>query len=216
MPSTKHPLLDGTMLRHRFAVLRRRLRVVATVRGAGFLLTVVLAAAVAGGLLDWRWHLPALVRAAVLVAALSAAVVVSYRYLFRPLSAPSDDLSLALRVEDAYPTLNDALASTVQFLQRQATSESSSAVLEREAIKSALVRAQGCDFAKVVNKRGVVWAGASGGVSALLALTLIVLAPALARTAFLRLANPFGGIDWPKKTQLDIDDPPPRLGCNET
>src|SRR5487761_128927 len=113
MPSAKPSVLDGAILRQRLAALRRRLRVVATVRGAGLLLTVVLAAAVVAGLLDWRWHLPALVRAIVLVGTLAGGILIAYRYLFSPLSAPSDDLSLALRVEEQYPALNDALASTV-------------------------------------------------------------------------------------------------------
>ncbi len=215
MPSAKRPVLDGTMLRQRLAALRRRLRLVASVRGIGLLLTVLLATALVAGLLDWRWHLPDLVRAIVLVATLAGSVLVAYRYLFRPLSAPSDDLSLALRVEEEYPALNDALASTVQFLERGGRAESSSAALEREAIKRALRGAAGCDFAKVVNKRGLVCAGVSGALFAALTAALIVLWPALAATAFLRLAHPFGGVEWPKKTQLEIDEPRSRIGRNE-
>jgi hypothetical protein len=215
MPSAKRPVLDETMLRQRLAALRRRLCFVATVRGSGLLLTVLLATAVVAGLLDWRWHLPALVRTVVLVGTLVGGIVVAYRYLFRPLSVPSDDLSLALRIEEEYPSLNDALASTVQFLERGTRAESSSAVLEREAVKRALGRAAGCDFGKVVDKRGLVWAGVSGGLFTALTAALIVLAPTLAATAFLRLANPFGGIDWPKKTQLEIEEPRSRIGRNE-
>ena len=155
MSSAKRPVLDGAMLRQRLDALRRRIRLVVTVRGVGFLLTVLLATAVVAGLLDWRWHLPGLVRAVVLVGTLVGSISVAYRYLFRPLSAPSDDLSLALRVEEEYPALNDALDSTVQFLLRGASAPSSSAALEREAIKRALARASGCDFGKVVNKRGL-------------------------------------------------------------
>ncbi len=215
MPSAKRPALDGAMLRQRLAALRRRMRLVATTRGVGFLLTILLATAVVAGLLDWRWHLPGLVRAVVLVATLVGAVFTAYRYLFRPLSAPSDDLSLALRVEEEYPALDDALASTVQFLERGTPAESSSPVLEREAVRRALARAAGCDFGKVVNKRGLWWASASGGVSTALALGLTLLAPALATTALLRLANPFGDHDWPKKTQLEIEEPRARIGRNE-
>ncbi|HZZ82589.1 MAG TPA: hypothetical protein VFE62_29085, partial [Gemmataceae bacterium] len=203
------------MLRQRLAALRRRLRFVATVRGSGLLLTVLLATAVIAGLFDWRWHLPALVRAVVLVGTMVGSVIVAYRYLFRPLSAPSDDLSLALRVEEEYPLLNDSLASTVQFLERGTQAESSSAVLEREAVKRALGRAAGCDFGKVINKRGLAWAGVSGGVFTALTVALITLSPSLATTAFLRLANPFGDIDWPKKTQLEIEEPRSRIGRNE-
>jgi len=203
------------MLRQRLAGLRRRLRVVAIVRGAGLLLTVVLAAAVVAGLLDWHWHLPALVRAVVLVATLAGGIFIAYRYLYRPLSAPSDDLSLALRVEEEYPGLNDALASTVQFLERGSPPDSSSTVLEREAVKRTLGQMLGCDFGKVVNKRGLIWASVLGGVFTILALALMLLSPALAGTAFLRLTNPFGDIDWPKKTQLEIEQPRPRIGRNE-
>ena len=49
---------DGGALRHRLAQLRRRLRLVATVRGGSQLLAVVLGTAVLVGLADWRWHLP--------------------------------------------------------------------------------------------------------------------------------------------------------------
>ncbi len=215
MPSPKRPVLDGAMLWQRLASLRRRMRLVATVRGAGFLLTVLLATAAVAGLIDWRWHLPPLVRAVVLVGTLAGGIFVAYRYLFRPLSAPSDDLSLALRIEEAYPALNDALASTVQFLERGTRADSSSAALEHEAVKRALANAAGCDFGKVVNKRGLLWAGMSGGVSTTLATTLILLAPALSLTSLLRLANPFGEHDWPKKTQLEIDPPRLRIGRNE-
>src|SRR6516162_9606804 len=123
MPTAKRPVFDGTMLRQRLAALRRRIRLVATVRGLGFLLTVLLATAVVAGLIDWRWRLPGLVRAVVLVGTLAGSVFVVYRYLFRPLSAPSDDLSLALRVEEEYPALNDGLASAVQFLERRGPPE---------------------------------------------------------------------------------------------
>lgn len=215
MPVIKRPILDGTMLRHRLAALRRRLWVVASVRGIGLLLTVLLATAVVAGLLDWHWHLPALVRAVILTATLVGGVLVFYRYLYCPLSAPSDDLSLALRVEEEYPGLNDALASTVQFLERGTPPDSSSVVLEREAVKRALGHAVGCDFGKVVNKRGLVWAGSLGALFTALALALTALAPSLAATAFLRLAHPFGDIHWPKKTQLEIDEPRSRIGRNE-
>jgi len=215
MSSSKRPVLDGAMLRQRLAALRRHMRLVATVRGLGFLLAVVLAMAALAGLLDWRWHLPALVRAVVLVGTLAGGISVAYRYLLRPLSAPSDDLSLALRVEEAYPALNDALASTVQFLERATPADSSSAPLEREAVHRALLRASGCDFGKVVNRRGLFWAAGSGGLAAVVSGVLVLLAPALAMTALLRLANPFGEHDWPKKTQLEIDPPRLRIGRNE-
>src|SRR4051794_27151560 len=96
---------DGAHLEQRLAALRRRIWMVATFRGAAWLVAVVLFTLVCDGLLDWRLHLPSLVRAFVLVALLGGAGLVVRRLLWRPLSEPRDDLSLALRVEERYPGL---------------------------------------------------------------------------------------------------------------
>ena len=52
-------------LQMRLAALRRRLRFVVTFRGLCWLLTILLATASVAGWLDWRVHLPGLVRAVV-------------------------------------------------------------------------------------------------------------------------------------------------------
>src|ERR671916_379323 len=66
--------------------------------------------------------------------------------LLVPLRQRTDDLALALRVEREYPVLNDALASTVQFLRQPEDSPAAgSPSLRREAIQRALRLAQGCD-----------------------------------------------------------------------
>ena len=55
-------------LQLRLAALRRRLRLVVTFRGVALVLVILLLAAVATGLVDWRLpgHLPSLVRAILL------------------------------------------------------------------------------------------------------------------------------------------------------
>src|SRR5205085_1237038 len=87
-------------LRRRFAGLRRRLRFVAAIRGGGWLLACVLSTLLVVGLIDYRIHLPGLVRAFALTGLLASAGILLYRYLFEPLSEPTDDLSLALRIEE--------------------------------------------------------------------------------------------------------------------
>src|SRR5947209_996773 len=106
MTPTSRRQPEATPLRRRLAGLRRRLRFVASFRGLSWLLTAVLTTAVLVGMADWRWHLPGLVRAFALTGLLAGGGVILYRFLFRPLSSPSDDLSLALRVEERYPGLN--------------------------------------------------------------------------------------------------------------
>src|SRR5205823_2706639 len=106
------------------------------------------------------------------------------------------DFALALLIEDHYPYLNDSLGSTVQFLQRAARREPvdethGSPSLRREAVERTLRQVQALDFNRVVNADGLGLSGA-------------VVVGALALTALERLTVPFGGKDWPKQTQLEI------------
>src|SRR5262249_49692098 len=110
--SKSNPPLDARGLASRLMWVRRRLRVVTTVRGVSWLFALVMLAAIGVGVLDWRLHLPSLVRATALVGLLGAAGHILIKHLLRPLAAKSDDLTLALQVEEHYPGLNDSLAST--------------------------------------------------------------------------------------------------------
>jgi hypothetical protein len=210
MPPATPSLPDASPLRQRLARLRRRMRLLAVVYGVGWLLVVVLLGTAAAGLLDWRWHLPGLLRAAFLVATLTGAALVTYHRLLRPLAARSDDLALALRVEEQYPHLNDSLASTVQFLEQEGGGDS--AALRRAAVGRTLRASKGCDFNRVVDSRGVGAAGAAGLASLAVAVTLVLMYPAQAATALGRFANPFGALDWPRKTKLELEDPAGRIG----
>src|SRR5260370_29374349 len=197
-------------LQLRLAALRLRLGVVWTFRGLSLVRVILLLAAVATGLIDWRipGHLPSLVRAILLVGTLALGGSVTYRYLLRPLWANADDLSLALRVESRYPALNDSLASAVQFLEQPADLErASSPSLRREAVERALNLVEGLDFNPVIDSRGVGTAGLSLAVVTALALALILIHPQLAWTALYRLAHPFGDLEWPSQTQVDIAAP---------
>ena len=211
-------------LRKRLAALRRRLRVVVTLRGAGWLLTLLLATAAVAGFLDWAWRLPALVRAAVLVGTLSGAGLIAYRLLLRPLLTRVDDLTLALRIEERYPSLNDALASTVQFLEQAENRERReegrppmlvSPAMRLEAVRRALGKATGCDFNRIIDTRGLRTAGLSGVAACLTVAVLAWLFPSLAATALARLADPFGAHDWPRATQLELEQTRERIGRNE-
>jgi len=196
-------------LQIRLASLRRRLWLVVSFRGGSLVCEILLLAAAATGLIDWRVHLPSLIRAALLTGSVGLAGFVSYRYFLLPLLAKADDLTLALKVEARYPVLNDSLASAVQFLEQRSNDEPScSPSLRREAVQRALERAKKYDFAPVVDTRGVHTAGLSFASAAALAVALSFLYPQAAWTAFLRLTDPFGSHDWPRQTQLKIDAPP--------
>lgn len=225
MTRSPRSAFENNPLRKRLAALRRRLRLVATARGAGWIVGLLLLSAAAVGALDWVTKgLPAAVRAFALVAILGSAAVIGFIHLFRPLAEHMDDLALALRIEERYPSLNDALASTVQFLElaehKAVTGEAASAAkdspaMRREAARRALQKAEGCDFFRVVDTRGLRSAGALGILGCLAALTLFFLFPTEARTALERLTNPFGGPSWPRATTLELDAYKNPVGDNE-
>ncbi len=207
------PAADTRPLRQRLAALRRRLRRTAVVRGVSWLVLFTVVMAAAACLLDIFLALPSLARAALLVGWLAGAGLIARRHLYRPLAQRCDDLSLALRVEQRFPSLNDALASTVQFLDAPAGEGGDSAGLRREAVKRALDRAKAFDFNRVVDGRGLRTAacGAVAAVAAAVTLTLIFPDPAL--SALVRLANPFNNRD---QSTLEVDSPRERVALEET
>ncbi|OAI46427.1 hypothetical protein AYO44_11390, partial [Planctomycetaceae bacterium SCGC AG-212-F19] len=201
MPSASppHPLAG------RLGALRRRLRLVATLRGVSWLVGAVVLIAVVGGALDWWLHLPGLIRALFLTGLLASAGTIAYLHLIQPLRQPTDDLALALRVEAAYPELNDSLASTVQFLQQPEAADQGSATLRQAAVRQALGKASGCDFNRIVNSQGVRLACLAMIALAALAVGLVVWQPEATATALVRLGHPFGSREWPPATRLELD-----------
>lgn len=206
-------LPDAVALHRRLARVRRRGRLVVMSRGMSLLLAALALAVVTVAMLDWRWHLPGMVRAVALVATLAAAGIIGNSRLLAPLRRPSDDLSLALRIEEAYPSLNDSLGSAVEFLQQRARLESP--VMRREAVRRALKQASGCDFGRIIDRRGLGAAGLAMLATCSIAGVLVWLDPARAATALVRLADPFGAHDWPRQTQIELEPPRTRIGRNE-
>jgi hypothetical protein len=207
------PGLQQQHLRHRLAAVRHRLRFVTLFRGSCWLLALVLSAVVVAGLLDYRFHLPSVVRALLLVAALAGAGALFYRRLFLPLRDKDDDLTLALRIEELYPGLNDSFASAVQFLDSEEASDSPA--LRREAVHRGLRGVSKCDFSRLVNTRGLWRLAALALLPLLAALALALWQPAAAGVAMARLFDPFGSHAWPTKTRIELDAVPESIGHNE-
>src|ERR1051326_8599185 len=150
MPTVAEPEVRKNPLHRQLAAVRAPLRTITLVRGVSFAVAVFLLVVVSTCAADAFVHLPAAIRAVMLGFALSAAGTLAYVLILRPLSQPSDDLSLALRIEEHYPALNDALASAVQFLEhkRHAGVESSSMRLEATRRTFALIKH--CDFGRII------------------------------------------------------------------
>src|SRR5438094_6443433 len=173
-------------LQLRLAGVRRQLRFVVSFRGGCWLLAAVLIMLALAGALDWRLNFPGLVRAILLAVILGAIAGIGFRHLFAPLLAHTDDLTLALRIEERYPVLNDSLASTVEFLQAPADAErTGSRQLREHAVKRGLRQAADCEFTKIVDRRGMSAAGFSLAAACALATALLVLFPVPAETALI-------------------------------
>jgi hypothetical protein len=191
-------------LQSRLASLRRRLRLQIGWRGLCALTALLVGGAVLAGLADWFFELPSLIRALALVSVLGAAGLVAYRALVKPLAARSDDLSLALEIEEHFPELNDALASTVQFLREPEDSPlAGSPSMRKAAVQRTIALTESCNFNRILDRRGLLWMTVGALIAVLAAGHFLYHQTQFAQTAFWRLADPFGNHTW---TRIHLED----------
>jgi hypothetical protein len=203
--------MSNNPLLSRLAALRRWVRVLEGWQGICALATVLLGAIVVAGLLDWTVQLPSFMRGVLLAAIVAASGLVAYRYLFLPWTAPADDLTLALRIEEEFPELNDSLGSTVQFLNEPADSPgaaSSSEAMRKKAVQQMMARSDQYDFSRIVSYRPAL-------ILSVCLLAVLAIAghfayrhTQFAMIALARLADPFGGHTW---TTVDVPNAPTKL-----
>jgi hypothetical protein len=185
-----------------------RARRVARVWAAAFtLVAVTLAVALAAGVLDAAFHLPAAARAFGLAAVLAAgggAVVARLRPALRDRATSH---RTALLIESGHAGLNDALASAVEF---SATPGSGASERFRQvAVKRAENLLARMEPTRVVPS-GAAWKAFWLAALVVVVTTALVVAnPGRAALAAVRLAVPFGHHPWPAKTVLAITEPTP-------
>ncbi|MSQ93282.1 MAG: hypothetical protein EXR98_01860 [Gemmataceae bacterium] len=198
----------------RLASLRLKVRLLDGWQGVSALVGLVFGVGLLVGTLDFYTHLPSLVRAVLLVGLLVGSGIVAYRYLIRPFAKPCDDLSLALRIEEEYPELNDALASTVQFLTQGPEEQErlgGSEALRQKTMKETIDKAARFDFARILDRRAAALFGAGAFCALLLAGLVAWKTPSYSQIAFWRFVEPFGEHTWTrisvaKKAPLDLVD----------
>ncbi len=205
-----------TSIENRLRDFRRQVRRVLGIYGVCWLLAVSIGLATISGLADWLLDLTPGVRAILLLLLSGTTLWTVYRFLLVPLLVRLRDLDLALRVETQFPTLNDELASAVQFSEEPAGSErSGSAKLKQAVVADASRRVLAIDFAAALDRTTTRRAAASATAIITLATALVLISPGSARIAIARLVNPFGNVAWPRETHLTVVDPPHRLARGE-
>src|SRR5580704_4415746 len=114
MPLTLIPTSEHSPLQLRLRRLLNRFRSVTILRGGSQTALFFLAGLAIFAALDWRFHLPALVRALGLVVGLAGSALLALTRVVAPLRNERDILAMAGRVERLHPDLNDSLLSAVQ------------------------------------------------------------------------------------------------------
>jgi hypothetical protein len=180
------------------------------------------------GFLDAAIHLAPIYRALALVVILVAAGVVWLRGVARAVRYRTDALSVALELEDQFPSLNDSLASAIEFLEPGEEGADEEDELPRarpgvsnrltaSAVKVAERKAGRLPLDRIV-PTGHCWRAAWTCVAVLaVALPLSLWNTARASTALVRLADPFGAHSWPTKTRIELLAPefPARVSKGE-
>jgi hypothetical protein len=209
MPFVLSPKVVDEPLFEKLDRLRGKFRRVVFFRDGCRWLVLTVLALVFVSLLDYRFHLPGLVRAFALITIFIGSILCFRRWVLIPLKPTKDTLALALHIEEYYPNLRDGLSSAVQFIEWNDDDPRSSRTLRQEAINQAKYEADRKDFDTTIETEGLKrWLLSAFGI--LFGLTaLIIFVPNKVLIAAERLAFPFHSYQWPTQTQIQIVTPDP-------
>ena len=190
-------------LHRRLRALRGHLRRLIILTGASRVALVALAALAAALLLDWAAHVETPGRVVLLALSAGLTLVALWRFLVAPLRLRLGDEQLALIVERRFPDLRDRLISTVQFAKARHPEPLSRDLIDL-LTRHTVAQTGALDFHRATTP----WPATRWAVAA----ALVVIAASLYTTHFpataaifaSRFLNPFGGADWPRRTQLSI------------
>jgi hypothetical protein len=176
-------------------------------------LAVAVAAAVVLGWADYVIRFTDRGLRLMLTAALAAMVAWAvYRWWIVPRRHRLVPLTVARRVEAAFPQLCDRLSSAIEFLsQAEDDPTAGSATLRRAVVADAERVVAELPIESIIDRRPLRRAaGWAAAVAALVAVATLIDAAAV-RTAAARLVAPLGATEWPRANHLEFRDPPSRL-----
>jgi hypothetical protein len=201
-PSSRESLTDS------LSALGRSRKLYAVFGGVFGLVAIVVALVLLTGILDAVYHLSPLARALSLVLILTTAIVLWIRLVSRALRLRTDSLSIALELEGKFPTLNDALGSSVSFLDgKDEDDKGVSSRLQAAAVRSARRLVDRHEFGSLIPSASCwrsCWACA---LVIAVAIPIILMNTTSTAVALVRLSDPYGIHPWPTKTQITIISP---------
>lgn len=187
--------------------LRRRVRQVALLYGAGLFLTISCGLLVAVMLVDWLIDLEAGSRVAGLITFCLVEMALLAWLVIRPAIQRLRDVELAVLAEEHFPELGERVSSLVEFSDPETPESEKGSPLMRELLEEETVQAlTDCDFDEAVStKPGIRRLGMGLGTLAFLVLTLLVF-PSVSKLLLARLFRPWGNYGSVSQLVFEIDD----------
>ncbi|MHC4940256.1 MAG: hypothetical protein ACYTHK_15025 [Planctomycetota bacterium] len=196
-------------LRRGLARLRGRVRSLLLLYGSSRAVVFLVCALIVLFAADYILRLPLGVRRLTFSLLVAGLAVVLYRRLIAPLRQPLDDATLAARVEERYPVLENRLVSSLAFQDAATDPENAdSPELMRAVVEQTADLAPAIEFNEVARSRIPMRWAAGAGAMLVFALLLITAQPALARTFFERDIL-LRDVYWPRRTTLSVVDMEP-------
>ena len=197
----------------RIAALRRRVRVLLLLHGAGCAAALTIAAWAVLALGDYFWRYEETgVRVLSSLAAVAAVGWAAYRYLLPLVQAKLGDVFLARQIERKFPELRERLSGAVAFLRSADDDpEAGSPALRRAVIHETTQDVLPLPLKQVIQLRPIFLPLAFAAVVVAAVAGLYVADRASASIALQRLAMPWGGAAWPQTYHLKFLNPPTRL-----
>jgi len=189
--------MPHTMLIDSLHAVRRRVKFLSVAYGAGIVLAAAAALVFVTVLLDYLLNLPAFPRVIVICLALVGIGYFLFHYVVRPGLARLSLSDVAGHLENRFPTFQDSLRSTVDFV--------GGSVPGSEAMKDRTVE-EASRVAGTVNLRSAVattpvWYSMAGGVGAVV---LGVLLLSVMHVPYARFLPPFPDQPWPKRVEISL------------
>jgi hypothetical protein len=187
--------------------LRRRVRLLSVLYGAGIVVAIAAGLLLGTILLDYLLNLPPIPRIIVMLAALACLTHFLSRWVVRPAMTKLGLSDVAGKLESAFPDFKDRLRSTVDFVTKGTPG---SELMKNRVVAEATELAGRFDLNGAIQTKPVVESFAAGGGAILVLILLAALAgrdylsPALAR-----LISPFGNHPWPKRVEIEMSAPLP-------
>jgi len=158
-----------------------------------------------GFAIDWFIRLPVFVRMIILVPLLVFPIIKAWQVGWRFFKPWFSSQCTAIKVEDHYQNLESLLVSGVQLSVAKAVSGTSTAMAAR-TVERANEAAKEVDVREVIPLNPIGWPGLLGGLLLASLCAFAALDFPVFKTAATRLFAPWIAIEYPTRTQIDVED----------